>query len=175
MEERNIHNQKDDFKPDLLIFASGCFLRSSRFAGVGIVFYREDSVFRKSVRFSSRHLTSHYMRIKAVVTALDLLKGRCRVVVYSDNQSDIIARMKKEQTFWRSRKGRRAIADSEVSGLQSRLCERFNELCSIHEVKFVLITKKNSKGQFKRQISVSRGLAISEAQGLDTRNGNDEL
>lgn len=80
--------------------------------------------------------TNNRMELTAVITALELLKEKCKAVVYSDSQYVVNGITKGWAEGWR-KKG--WIKSDRQPALNSDLWERLLELCGIHEVQFVWV------------------------------------
>ena len=80
--------------------------------------------------------TNNRMELTAVITALEMLKEKCRVVVYSDSQYVVNGITKGWAEGWKKRGW---IKSDRQPALNSDLWERLLELCAIHEVQFVWV------------------------------------
>lgn len=169
-----VNEKDDDFVPDLIIFSSGCVLPNSSLAGIGIVFARGEQCMRRSMRINSQLVTKKYIRILAVVIALESIKPGCKVVVYSENNNDFEKGMKKEMGFWKSRRGKKKIAENPTAKVESHLCERFHKLVVKHDVRFAFMSKKIAKGENKKHVSACRGMALARAKGWNCGKDKEE-
>jgi len=131
--------------------------------GYGIIIEYRGQKKEKSGGFSNT--TNNRMEIMAAIIALESLKEKCKVVIYSDSQYLVNAIMKGWALRWKSNGWMR---NKKEKALNPDLWERLLKLCALHEVEFSWVrghegNPENERcDQLAREASGRTGLPIDK-------------
>jgi ribonuclease HI len=120
----------NEFK-EVNIYIDGACSGNPGPGGYGIVIEYRGQKKEKSGGFSNT--TNNRMEIMAAIVALEELKEKCKVIVYSDSQYLVNAIMKGWALRWKSNGWMR---NKKEKALNPDLWERLLGLCARHEVEF---------------------------------------
>jgi ribonuclease HI len=113
------------------IYTDGACIGNPGPGGYGVVLIYEDR--RKELSGGYRMTTNNRMEIMAAIVALEALKKRCRVTLYSDSQYLVRAMSQGWAKRWQAKGW---IRNRRERALNPDLWETLLQLCGHHEVDF---------------------------------------
>ena len=113
------------------IYTDGACIGNPGPGGYGVVILYQDH--RRELSGGYRKTTNNRMEIMATIVALEALKERCRVTLYSDSQYLVKAMSQGWAKRWQAKGWMR---NRRERALNPDLWERLLELCDHHEVDF---------------------------------------
>ena len=116
---------------DVIMYTDGACIGNPGPGGYGaIILYRGE---RKELSGGYRKTTNNRMEIMAAIVALEALRERCRVTLYSDSEYLIKSMSRGWAQRWRANGWKR---NKRENALNSDLWERLLQLCTHHDVHF---------------------------------------
>jgi len=125
---------------DLEIWTDGACSGNPGPGGYGIIFKRNGETKAKSGGFILT--TNNRMEIMAVIAALEMLKKKAKVVIYSDSSYVVDSIMKGWAKKWKTNGWKRNSKDKAIN---PDLWDRLLKLCDLHEVEFRWIRGHDSR------------------------------
>jgi ribonuclease HI len=125
---------------NLEIWTDGACIGNPGPGGFGIIFKYNGQTQAKSGGFSLT--TNNRMEIMAAIVALETLKEKAKVVIYSDSQYLVNAMMKGWAKKWKANNWMRTRKDKAIN---PDLWDRLLQLCDLHEVEFRWVRGHNSQ------------------------------
>jgi ribonuclease HI len=116
---------------NVTIYTDGACLGNPGPGGYGVVLLYQDH--RKELSGGFRLTTNNRMEILAAVVALEALREKCRVALYSDSQYVVNAIEKGWAVRWRANQWRR---NKHEMALNPDLWERLLQCLEMHEIVF---------------------------------------
>ena len=113
------------------IYADGACSGNPGPGGWGAILRYKDT--ERELSGGERMTTNNRMELTGVITALELLREKCRVEVFSDSRYVVDAMDKGWARGWRARGWKRS---NKEPALNPELWERLLALCEKHEVRF---------------------------------------
>lgn len=120
-----------DLRTTLIIHTDGCCLGNPGPGGYGVVLRQGERV--KELSGGFRRTTNNRMEIYAAIMALEALKGRQKVDLYTDSQYVVKAI---EEGWARKWKRQHWMRNSKEAAVNPDLWERLLQACDAHQVTF---------------------------------------
>jgi ribonuclease HI len=132
-------------EPHVNIYTDGSCLRNPGPGGYGLILEYEGKKTEKSGGF--RKTTNNRMEITAAIVALESLKTKCRVTVYTDSEYLVKSMTLGWAKKWRANNWVKA---DKKNALNPDLWEKLLKLCEKHEVGFVWVRGHNNQRENER-------------------------
>ncbi|MCE2404981.1 MAG: ribonuclease HI [Dehalococcoidia bacterium] len=145
------------------IYTDGACINNPGPGGYGVVLL--DGSRRKEMSGGYRRTTNNRMEILAAVVALEALKTRCQVTLYSDSQYLVNAVEKGWAKKWRANGWRRG---KDAKALNPDLWERLLALCDRHDVRFRWVRGHAGNPENERCDQLATGAARRPGLPVDT-------
>lgn len=149
------------------IYTDGACIGNPGPGGYGVVLIY--GTHRKELSGGFRLTTNNRMEIMAAIVALNVLKTRCSVAVYTDSQYVSEAISKGWAKRWRANGWRR---NDKVRAKNADLWTKLLDLCSLHEVAFVWV--RGHAGDRENERCDQLSVFAAEAPNLSIDVGYEE-
>jgi ribonuclease HI len=123
--------ENEDLQTTLIIHTDGCCLGNPGPGGYGVVLRQGERV--KELSGGFRRTTNNRMEIFAAIAALEALKGRQKVELYTDSQYVVKAI---EEGWARKWKRQNWMRNPKEAAVNPDLWERLLKACEMHRVTF---------------------------------------
>jgi ribonuclease HI len=148
----------------ILIYTDGACLGNPGPGGYGAVLLYKGN--RKELSGGYRRTTNNRMELMGAIVALETLKARSKVTLYSDSKYVVDAVEKGWAQKWRRNGWRKP--DKQMA-MNPDLWERLLTACSRHDVKFAWV--KGHSGDVENERCDVLAVAAANAQGLEADAG----
>lgn len=145
-------------QPEVVIYTDGACSGNPGPGGFGVVLLNGAS--RREISQGYRRTTNNRMELLAVITALESLKRRCHVTIYSDSEYVVNAITKGWLRSWQQRGWRKA---DKKPVLNLDLWQRLVPLLAGHDIEFRWVRGHNNDVENER----CDVLAVAAIQGGD--------
>jgi ribonuclease HI len=148
--------------PEVAIYTDGGCIDNPGQGGYGAILLHKNH--RKELSGGFRRTTNNRMELLAAIKALEALKGKCRVTIYSDSQYLVNAieqgwaRRWQSHGWWRNRQERAVNPD---------LWERLLSLVDKHEVRFEWVRGHAGQPENERADELARTAALGKNLAID--------
>jgi ribonuclease HI len=116
------------------IYADGACLGNPGPGGYGVILIYQGH--RRELSGGYRKTTNNRMEIMGAIVGLEALKGKSRVLLYSDSEYLVKAMSRDWARRWRAQGWKRSKREK---ALNADLWERLLQLCEHHEVQFIWV------------------------------------
>ena len=127
------------------IYTDGSCLRNPGPGGYGIIMEYEGKKTEKSGGF--RETTNNRMELMAAITALESLKEKSRVIIYTDSEYLVNSMTRGWAKRWKENNW---VKSDKKSALNPDLWSKLLKLCEKHEVEFIWIRGHNNNSENER-------------------------
>ncbi|MDD5944162.1 MAG: ribonuclease HI [Clostridia bacterium] len=146
------------------IYTDGACSGNPGKGGYGVVMLYNGA--RKELSAGYRLTTNNRMEVLAVIKALEALKERCRVNLYSDSKYVVDAVTKGWAVKWKANGWKKA---DKTKALNTDLWERLLELLDFHEVSFIWV-KGHADNKENERCDLLARTAIEGGNLLEDKN-----
>ena len=146
------------------IYTDGACSGNPGKGGYGVVMLYNGA--RKELSAGYRLTTNNRMEVLAVIKALEALKEKCRVNLYSDSKYVVDAVTKGWAVKWKANGWKKA---DKTKALNTDLWERLLELLDFHEVRFIWV-KGHADNKENERCDLLARTAIEGGNLLEDKN-----
>jgi ribonuclease HI len=148
--------------PEVEIYTDGGCVNNPGPGGYGVILLHKGH--RKELSGGFRRTTNNRMEILAAIKALEALRSKCRVTIYSDSQYLVNAIEQGWARRWQANGWRR---NQKEKAINPDLWERLLSLVDRHEVRFNWVRGHAGHPENERADGLARMAALGEHLGVD--------
>ncbi len=148
--------------PEVEIYTDGGCINNPGPGGYGVILLHKGH--RKELSGGFRRTTNNRMEILAAIKALEALRSKCRVTIYSDSQYLVNAVEQGWARRWQANGWRR---NQKERAINPDLWERLLSLVDRHEVRFNWVRGHAGHPENERADGLARTAALGEHLGVD--------
>ena len=150
--------------PEVEIYTDGGCVNNPGPGGYGVILLHKGH--RKELSGGFRRTTNNRMEILAAIKALEALRSKCRVTIYSDSQYLVNAIEEGWAERWQSNNWQR---NRKEKALNPDLWERLLALCANHDVHFRWIRGHAGTAENERCDELARAAATGPDPAVDVQ------